>query len=197
MDKAAAVQRAKTYLKMLCEGVHPVTGQEIPEDSVFFDEKVKKCFSFITETLDEYLLLAERVKELERERDQKEVVLLKKNVFSITEEQCNEIKLSPKPITLSTLMRNVNSVIDKNTMKRLTSARINKWLTEKGFLQHDRVETLVKRSVYTLLDPADKIGITEKEILDEESGEVKKQIVFDEKAQLFIIENLPEIVKTV
>ena len=46
MEKIELVERAKMYLKLLSEGVNPVTGDEIPGDSAFLDEKVIRCFSF-------------------------------------------------------------------------------------------------------------------------------------------------------
>ena len=59
MEKLELIERAKMYIKLLSEGVHPVTGQEIPEDSAFMDEKVKRCFDFISQVLDEYVELSE------------------------------------------------------------------------------------------------------------------------------------------
>jgi glycosyltransferase involved in cell wall biosynthesis len=39
MDNTELIERAKMYLKLLSDGVHPITGVEIPNDSVFMDEK--------------------------------------------------------------------------------------------------------------------------------------------------------------
>lgn len=55
------VERAKMYLKLLSDGVHPVTGIELTQDSVFLDEKVKKCFSFISQILDDYIELSSKI----------------------------------------------------------------------------------------------------------------------------------------
>ena len=42
MEKIELIERAQMYLKLLGDGVHPVTGDAIPEDSAFMDEKVKR-----------------------------------------------------------------------------------------------------------------------------------------------------------
>ena len=42
---------------------------------------------------------------------------------------------------------------------------------------------------------ATKIGIVEESVVDKKSGEVKTQIKLSEAAQLFIIENLTEIIE--
>lgn len=81
MEKAELIERAKMYLKLLSDGVHPVTGNEIPNDSAFMDEKVKRCFSFISQVLDEYVELSEKVKLLESE---KTVVIPPKNKFFLS-----------------------------------------------------------------------------------------------------------------
>ena len=50
--------------------------------------------------------------------------------------------------------------------------------------------------MYKLSDVAVKIGITEESVVDSKTGEVKTQIKFGESAQLFIIENLEDIIQT-
>jgi hypothetical protein len=196
MEKIELVERAKMYLKLLSEGVNPVTGDEIPGDSAFLDEKVIRCFSFISQVLDEYIELSGKVEKLESEKDKTTIVVPKKQEFAITQEQCDSIKLSKEPITVLSFMRNINSVIDSGSMEKLTSTRINKWLSKRGFVTTTKVQTMVSKTVYKPSDFAMKIGIVEEEILDKKSGEVKAQIKLEESAQLFIIENLEEIIST-
>ena len=196
MEKIELVERAKMYLKLLGDGVHPVTGDVIPGDSAFMDEKVKRCFSFISQILDEYVELSDKVEKLESEKEKTTIVVPKKQEFSITQEQCDSIRLSKEPITVLSFMKNINSVIDSSSMEKLTSTRINKWLTNRGLITTGKVQTIVSKTVYKPSDFAIKIGIVEEEIVDKKSGEVKAQIKLGESAQLFIIENLEDIVST-
>ena len=196
MEKAELIERAKMYLKMLGDGVHPITGAQIPQDSAFMDEKVKRCFAFIVEILDEYVELSSKVEQLENDKEKNKVVVLKKQDFSITQEQCDNIKLSKEPITILSFMKNVNSVIDTATTEKLTSTRINKWLSNRGLVTTAKIQTMVNKTVYKPSDFATKIGIVEEEIVDKKSGEMKTQIKLGESAQLFIIENIEDIIKT-
>jgi hypothetical protein len=196
MEKPELIERAKIYLKLLGDGVHPVTGKMIPEDSAFADEKVKRCFSFITQILDEYLELSEKVERLEGEKEKTTIIVPRKQEFSITKEQCDSIKLSKEPITVLSFMKNINSVIDPGAMEKLTSTRINKWLSKRGLITPEKVQTLVSKTVYKPSDFAVKLGIVEEEVVNKKSGEVKAQIKLGESAQLFIIENLEEIIST-
>ena len=196
MEKLELIERAKMYLKLLGNGVHPVTGDVIPGDSAFMDEKVKRCFSFISQVLDEYVELTEKVEKLESEKERTTIVVPKKQDFSITQEQCDSIRLSKEPITVLSFMKNINSVIDSDSMEKLTSTRINKWLSKRGLVTTEKVQTMVSKTVYKPSDFAVKIGIVEEEVVDKKSGEVKAQIKLGESAQLFIIENLEEIIST-
>ena len=196
MEKIELIERAKMYLKLLSDGVHPVSGELIPGDSAFMDEKVKRCFLFISQILDEYVELSEKVERLEADKENATVVIAKKKEFSITQEQCDSIKLSKEPLTVLAFMKNVNSVIDSDNMEKLSSTRINKWLSEKGLVTTEKVQTVVNKTVYKPSDFATRIGIVEEEFVDKKSGEVKAQIKLSESAQLFIIENLEEIIST-
>ena len=196
MEKIELVERAKMYLKLLSDGVHPVTGDVIPGDSAFMDEKVKRCFSFISQILDEYVELSDKVEKLESEKEKTTIVVPKKQEFSITQEQCDSIRLSKEPITVLSFMKNINSVIDSSSMEKLTSTRINKWLSKRGLVTTEKVQTMVSKTVYKPSDFAMKIGIVEEEVVDKKSGELKAQIKLGESAQLFIIENLEEIIST-
>ncbi len=195
MEKVELIERAKMYLKLLCDGVHPVSGAVIPGDSAFADEKVRRCFSFISDILDEYVELSERVELLEKENEKLQLGVSKKADFSITKEQCNSIKLSKEPITVLSFMKNINSVIDTDTTEKLTSTRINKWLADKGLVTTSKVQTVINKTVYTPSELATKIGIVEEEFVDKKSGEVKAQLKLSQSAQLFILENIDEIIK--
>ena len=196
MEKIKLVQRAKMYMKLLSDGVHPVTGEEIPECSVVMDCKVKLCFEFISQVLDEYVELFEKVEKLEREKENNTIVVTKKQAFAITQEQCDNIKLSKEPITILSFMKNINSVIDSDSMEKLTSTRINKWLTKRGLVTTEKIQAVVNKTVYKPSDLAVKVGIVEKETVDKKSGELKAQIKLEESAQLYIIENLEDIILT-
>ena len=196
MEKAQLVERAKMYMQMLIKGVHPVTGEEISMNSPLLDDKIKNCFSFIVETLDEYLELAEKVKSLEEKKEENTVVVLKKQIFSITREQCESIALSKNPIPILSFMKNINSVINTDEMEKLSSTRITKWLTSRGLFESSKVQTVVNKTVYKPSEAANKIGIIEEQVIDKKSGEVKTKIKLEESAQLFIIENLEDIIQT-
>lgn len=196
MDRVHLVERAKMYLQLLSNGVHPVTGASVPGDSAFVDPKVKRCFAFITEVLDEYIELKEKVEQLESTKDKNTIVVAQKQAFSITPEQCGGIRLSKEPVSVLSFMKNINAAIDTDTTEKLSSTRVNKWLVNRGLVTTQKVQTVTSKTVYKPSEVAVKIGITEEAVVDPNSGEVKTQIKLGESAQLFIIENLEDIIQT-
>lgn len=193
MKKTELVERSKMYLKLLINGIHPVTGEQIPTDSALLGDKVRNCFSFISGILDEYVELTEKVEKLEKEKEANTIIVMKKQVFSISHEQCQDIKLSKEPISLYSLVKNINSVINTESMEKMTSTVINKWLLSRGLLTASKVPTTVNKTVFSPSELASKIGIKTESVINKVTGEVNPQIKFSESAQLFIIENIEEI----
>ena len=196
MDKVLKIERAKMYLDLLSKGIDPVSGQRITSDPGFPNEKIKNCFTFITEILNEYVELNRKVERLEDDNDSNKVVVMKKLKFAVTDEQCSKIKLSEKPITVMSFMKNINSVIDNDTMTRLTSTRLNKWLINRGLFYASKTQIIVNKTVYKPSELADGIGIFEEEYVNKRSGEVKMRIKLSPNAQLFILDNIQEIIET-
>ena len=127
---------------------------------------------------------------------QNSIVVAQKQVFSITPEQCDSIRLSKEPVSVLSFMKNINAAIDTDTTEKLSSTRVNKWLVNRGLVTTQKVQTIASKTVYKPSEVALKIGITEETVVDPNSGEVKTQIKLGESAQLFIIENLGEIIET-
>ena len=46
MDKLQVIQRAKSYMDMLSQGIDHISGELIENDSTLQQERLKKCFSY-------------------------------------------------------------------------------------------------------------------------------------------------------
>ena len=133
---------------------------------------------------------------MEREKENNTVVVLKKREFAVTRKQCDNIRLSKEPITVLSFMKNINSVIDPASMEKLTSTRVNRWLTNRGLVTTEKIQAVVNKTVYKPSETAVKMGIVEEQAVDKKSGELRTQIKLGESAQLFIIDNLEDIIMT-
>ena len=136
------------------------------------------------------------MEELERDKEKNTIVLAKKMDFSISREQIDSISLSKEPISILSFMKNINSAIDSETMEKLSSTRITKWLGQCGFLTSSKEPTVIQKTLWKPSTDAWKIGVIEEQVVDARSGEVKVQVKLEEKAQLFILEHMEEILGT-
>ena len=50
MTELETMQRAKMYLDKLAQGIGPISGQEIPNDSVLNNVRLARCFFYVSGT---------------------------------------------------------------------------------------------------------------------------------------------------
>lgn len=51
MTELETMQRAKMYLDKLARGIDPITGQELPEDTVLNNVRLCRCFHYVSGVL--------------------------------------------------------------------------------------------------------------------------------------------------
>ena len=200
MDKRRVIQHAQTYMDMLSNGIDPISGEPVPEDSTLQQERLKKCFSFVSEILNELI-------------QNNGVVSLSENqtaptggaetsgmsapvpepIVSITPQQVQRIEVSNAPILPSAFVKRIGSAVDASTKKKLSLARINKWLLKQGYLADTKVPTIVNKTVKVATPMAAQIGVVEHYVVDKKTGEAKPQLFFTREAQEFILRNINEL----
>jgi hypothetical protein len=115
------MDKAKTVLTKMAEGINPITGEQIKDESFLNDPRIIRCFYFITEVLDNVMKgVYSRNSKLTQ--------------FVITPEQKSMVELSDGPIGVSEFSRQVNLCIDQTRSKKLTAVEINKRLRKIGVL---------------------------------------------------------------
>lgn len=55
MTELETMQRAKMYLDKLAQGIDPISGQEIPNDSVLNNVRLARCFFYVSGILDQVI----------------------------------------------------------------------------------------------------------------------------------------------
>ena len=61
MTELETMQRAKMYLDKLAQGIDPISGQEIPNDSVLNNVRLARCFFYVSGILDQVIANGGRV----------------------------------------------------------------------------------------------------------------------------------------
>lgn len=193
MDKLQVIQRAKSYMDMLAKGIDPISGELVKNDSALQQERLQKCFSFVSEILDEVIKTNGIVSMPATESSQGYTAVKKKSVFSINPQQRSNIRITNNPIIPSAFIKNINSVVDAENMEKLSLTTINKWLLKQGYLAESKVATVVNKNVKTVTPLSAQIGVIEQTIVDQKTGEAKTQLLFSRQAQEFLLDNIESI----
>ena len=122
MTELEIMQRAKMYMDKLAQGIDPVSGREMPEDSVLNNVRLARCFFYVSGVLGQVI------------QNGGQVVQGEKRDFSITQEQLNTLAFTDYPIRITEFTEMVHRTVGDAAMKKPSFKKITDWLTEKGFL---------------------------------------------------------------
>lgn len=181
MTEQEKLQRAKYYVDCLANGTNPLDGTPIPEQDVVNQVKISRCLFYISDVLRRQIQLTEKKDNRFSEKY--------KLLFHITEEEQLQYEPSQTPIPASAIGHQVNEILSGKGMRKVTYRAITTWLTSAGLLDEEKTSNGKSRKVPTASGIA--MGITI-EIRTGIRGEYPC-VVYDEGAQIFVIENLNEI----
>lgn len=192
MDKKQIIQHAKSYLDMLTNGTDPIRKKRFDEDSVVSQPQMQMCFAYISGILQE-LLDHNGYVALPDENGSTYELVRKKESFHLSLEQKWQISISPAGTSPSGFLKNVNNLVNDHTMEKLTAKAVNSWLQNNGYISAAKAPTVINRTVWLPTGKAKDLGFTETACADPVTGEVKRQMVYSQQAQEFLIEHLDEI----
>ena len=173
------VQHAKDYIDAMARGVHPLTGQEIPEADTLNNIKISRCLYYVSD------VLGEVIENGGVSKPQKG----KKEPFDETKIDVSQIKYSKSPKNVSDLVTQINDLRPENMVKLKITA-ITDWLVDIGMLE-----------ILTFNDKNRKLptakGLSMGIVKEERTGlyGTYQAVLYNEAAQHFIIDNLPAIIQ--
>ncbi len=180
MTELEKIQRANMYVRKLANGIDPITDKEITNDSVLNNVRLSRCFFFVSQVLEQVI-------------DNGGVVSHKSNSskikFSITHEELLKFKTTDDLKTISTITEEITACSGLQDCKKLSTTTITNWLLEKGFLEEVIINDKKKRVPSVL---GRNIGISS-EVREGIRG-TYTLILYNRKAQQFIIDNFFEII---
>lgn len=177
MTKAEKIAYAKSFLDSLAAGIDPTTKLPIPAGDVARNERLSKCFAFVSEILSEILNTPEENAP-------------SADVWHVTPEVVSRMECSPTRVSVSTVAQRINNALNSNLP--FTAFELNLWLLENGYLT--KIETEHGKTVKR---PTQK-GIASGFSLDEtvkKDGEIKQYVRCNQGAQYLMRDSLSEIVK--
>ena len=180
MTELETMQRAKMYMDQLAQGIDPISGLELPEDSALNNVRLARCFFYVSGVLDKVIANGGQVGAVEKAE------------FSITPEQLAAVQLSAYPIRITEFTHNILNATGNLLMKQPSATKFSNWLTEKGFLEKITDPDGKNRRVPTAQGL--RLGLTS-QTRQSADGEYLA-IYYDANAQRFLLDHLFEILQT-
>lgn len=178
MTELETLRRAKMYIDKLANGVDPITGSDVSDDSVINNVRISRCLFYVSGVLQKVIENGGEVKK----------TVIKGLPFRITDEQIGMIEISEAPVGVSIIAKRIAAVLDEG-VKKVSASKISTWLVNEGYL----VENIRagERSKETT-EKGEAIGIFTVDGTSLSGREYKKNI-YNADAQRFIISNIVQI----
>ena len=178
-------QKAIQYMEKLLQGINPVDGSRIENESFVYDEKVRNCFRYIRSVLETH---SEALQDIPKNRH----IYQQIEDFNLTFEERKSIPVTNDCISEKEFINNINTLIDANFVKPLKRGAVKKWLLRKGFLEE--VVGYDKKKHKWPTDAGKEIGLSLEKRVSEENH-VYTVMMFNRDAQQFVADNIGEIIE--
>lgn len=170
----------KIYLDKLANGMNPLTGEDLPEDTVLNNVYLCRAFALASSVLEEAIKNGCRVSPYEKN---------KMLPFTLTEEQRSKIRVSEEPVTVTAITNRVERVLDRD-VRPLAPVKVTQWLEMQGLLESKLNEETGERA-RVATEEGEALGIESRnEML---RGQMRYRTFYNINAQAFIIANLEKI----
>lgn len=182
MTELERMAHAKRYIDDLAQGMDPLTGHELPGDTVLNHVRLARCFFYVSGVLQQVIENGGEVGAKPRKE--------KKAPFAITRAEVESVPVSQTPAYISHFCRAISDAAgtDEKNMRPLSHRTITDWLCEKGFLETVEQFGKKKKRVTPL---GESIGLREEEREGQYGGYVAT--TYSQEAQQFILDNLEAI----
>lgn len=179
MTELETLERAKMYVDKLANGVNPLNDEPVDEDDIVNNVRISRCLFYVSSVLEKVIGNGGKVKPKK----------VSKMTFHIDYDRLKNIEYSQSPITVSELVRRINSCNSNENMKKLPYRSVTKWLIDNELLTF--AENEAGKSIRRPTSTGEELGIHfEKRFGSNGPYEV---VVYDLSAQQFIVDNLEAI----
>ena len=185
MTDLETMERAKTYMEKLANGINPLDGTVIPEHEVVNNVRLSRCFFYVADVLRQVIENGG----IHPKGNVSNSVRAFKERFALPVDKRNLFEFSEKPIPISEISKRINVLIDVENMKSLSYTAIREWLVSIEALE--AVQLGDGRITMRPTHQGERLGIS----LENRVGQNGNYsvVVYDAAAQRFIVDNLDAI----
>jgi len=176
------LRRARQYMEQLANGADPITGQEMPEDSVLNQVRLSRCFFYVADILRQ---VEDNGGQVQRATGSNSLQL---PPFALSEELREQIPIEPSAM-IKRFTDSINALVDLSAMRKLKMTALTTWLVEEGYLREDLYNGKRRKAV---TDKGRAAGITEEQ--RQGAGGVYTATLYSEDAQRLLVAHLDEII---
>lgn len=179
MSELEVLQRAKTYVDKLANGVNPLDDSYLSENDIVNNVRISRCLFYVSDILNQVI---ENGGSVTKKRTRKEG-------FTVSDEELQNFKFSNAPISISEIAKRLNDLVTDTNIKNITHNNLSEWL-----VSIDMLKVEVSSEGKKLKRPTENglaIGIsTESRTSLYGTYTV---VLYNREAQQFIIDNLPAV----
>jgi hypothetical protein len=177
------LQRAKTIMDMLAEGTDPVTGNELPEDTLLNNVKLSRCFFYVADVLGQIIENGGTIgKKIGNTAGKKSRVIL------IDTEKAMNFPVSRTPLRVMEFLKGVSEASGSGSS--IPAALVTNWLEEIGLLEKKQLPNGKFKRAPTI--QGEQLGI----LCEDRTGPAGpyEATLYNAEAQRFILDHLPVLV---
>ncbi|MBQ9664174.1 MAG: hypothetical protein IJV40_13585 [Oscillospiraceae bacterium] len=182
MTELEIMQHAKIYLDKLARGIDPLTDREAPEDDVINNVGISRCLFYVSDVLRQVIenggMIATSAKKGEL------------TPYALPYEERSRYAYSDWPLSASQIAQRLNELVDLETMQKLKTTSITKFLLQSGLLFEEEGASGKKNKRPT--EAGRKLGISTQQRAGQ-NGDYTA-VIYDQQAQQFILDNLDAII---
>lgn len=173
------MQRAKSYIDKMANGINPITDKEAAETDMINNVLISRCLFYVSDVLRQVIENGGTVPKVKK----------KKEPFHLTAEQLSGFRFSDEPIPISEITNRFNALASTEESVQLTRGILTNWLIENGFLQE--VKASDGKTLKRPTDQGNKIGI----FADHRTGQYGDYtvVLYRREAQQFLVDHLEAI----
>ena len=179
MTELEKIAYAKSFIDKLANGINPLDDRPIPEGDIANNVRLSRCFFYVSDILGQVYENG-GVGKVERTIP-----------FSITPAQLASFEVSPYSISGSEISRKLAALVNNPLMKSFSVPKLNQWLMQKGLLCETTDPLGKTRKIPT--EQGKSMGISVETKMGREGEYIA--VLFDARAQGFIVNNIYEILK--
>lgn len=178
MDELKVTMQAKAYLDALARGIDPISGEKLPEDTVLNQERLSRCFAYVSKQLQE---------KIEDEWFQRSCETWREALLASG--TLEHVPYSKEPLSLRELLEALGFSGASDSAKKLPQVAVLEWLAREGFLEAEKRPS--GGTGYRSTAWGEMAGFS---VRDEQTESSRLYVVCGEAAQHLIVNDLDKII---